>query len=170
MKLFICNCPNSISANTESVHFWRNPKSRKMHQSIWQPVLTCFCARVCCDSSHTFLNIYKANFEQFHLFDFTPHCVFPSVSSNELLERMYNCTGCISLTFLHCLFLFPLLDPGHWPCFVVPYLDPSPTPKKRCPLIKSGFKLRKRNYDKLVDFVWGVKKGNQIDQLCSRQN
>ena len=41
---------------------------------------------------------------EFHLFDFSPLCVFLNVSQNDLLQRRHDYTGCISLTFLHCVF------------------------------------------------------------------
>ena len=45
-------------------------------------------------------HIYKAILYSFICLTFL-HCVFPSTSLNELLERIHNRTGCICLTFLH---------------------------------------------------------------------
>ena len=45
-------------------------------------------------------HIYKAILYSFICSTFL-HCVFPSTSLNELLERIHNRTGCICLTFLH---------------------------------------------------------------------
>ena len=57
------------------------------------------------------------------------HYGFSYVTSHCLPEKMHIHIGCISLTFLHSLILFSLLDLFHWPCFVVQYFDPSPASK-----------------------------------------